>query len=580
MSELARRPFVVALALSLLASSACGSCKTDDASSNEVDAAAFAAEPPVPMPEGLVAEATLLDPNPFWGKLQKGVGGALGILPMTLGGLVCAFAGIDPSLGPEIDGTAPAYGVVAEGGGPGEASWAVAVKLVEPHKAKILLVESENARYQAKTERGMTVLTSKGLPLHAALALGNGGWLIVARNPDDLLRLGPYVHRTLPTRPRAKSSLLIESPRAALTGPLKTSLSHVWTDFRADKEKDDAKLREAHGGRAPDFGDPKAILDIVDGRVQDYLAIIGDLESAKIAVDAGEDDLRAMVTMTPAAGGGRATQMVKSMRPGDAAPLLDVAGDASIALFTRDDAEERKSTAKRVEDAIGQTLGERLPEVDRKKLHGVLDGWSTARGDWLTAAYVGGKPRGLLAGTPTAEGAGDTASRSLREGVELLQRPAFKGPLEAFLHVKEITLGTTDVPTLGKAQLATFVRAPEKSDKSGTPPSKIGGAWLVKDGRLTMVVSEEAPAFLGATAAQTRKLGDDPRLATAVHALGNDVTFAFVSRPVALGITTSGSPAPVLIATGRQASAPEIAFARVEVADVIVREAIKMSGGF
>ena len=129
MSELVRRPFVVALALSLLTSSACGSCsscKADDASSNEVDAAAFAAEPPVPMPEGLVAEATLLDPNPFWGKLQKGVGGALGILPMTLGGLVCAFAGIDPSLGPEIDGTAPAYGVIAEGGGPGEACQLVA----------------------------------------------------------------------------------------------------------------------------------------------------------------------------------------------------------------------------------------------------------------------------------------------------------------------------------------------------------------------------------------------------------------------------------------------------------------------
>lgn len=579
MSEHMRRPFVVALALSLLASSACGSCKTDEGP-QEPDAAAFAAEPPVPAPEGLVAEATLLDPNPFWGKLQKGIGGALGILPMTLGGMVCAFGGIDPSLGPEIDGTSPAYGVVAEGGGPGEASWAVAMKLVEPRKARILLVEAENARYQAKVERGMTILTSKGLPLHAALGLGNGGWLIVARNPDDLLRLGPYVHRTLPTRPKGRSSLLIEAPRAALSDPLKVSLSHLWTDFRTEKEKDDAKMREAHGGRAPDFGDPKAILEILDGRVQDYLAIIGDLESAKMAIDAGEDDVRALVTMTPAAGGGRATQMVKEMRPGDAAPLLDVAGDASIALFTRDDAEERKTSAKRIEDGIAKTLAERLPEADRKKLHGVLEGWSTSRGEWLTAAYVGGKPRGVLLGTPTAEGAGEPMSRSLREGVELLQRPAFKGPLEAFLHVKDITLGTTEVPGVGKAQLATFLRPPDKTDKTGAAPTKIGSAWVVKDNRLAMVLSEDAPAFLGATAAQTRKLGDDPRLATAVKALGNDVTFAFVSRPLALGITTSGSPAPVLIATGRQAAAPEIAFARIEVADVVLREAIKLSGGF
>jgi hypothetical protein len=579
MSDYLRRPLFVALALSFLASSACGSCKSDDAST-EVDAAVFAAEPPVPAPEGLVAEATLLDPNPFWGKLQKGVGGALGILPMTLGGLVCALGGIDPSLGPEIDGTTPAYAVVAEGGGPGEASWAVAMKLVEPHKARILLVDSENARYQAKVERGMTILTSKGLPLHVAMALGNGGWLMIARTPDDLLRLGPYVHRTLPTRPKGKSSLLIESPRAALSGPVKAGLSHLWTDFRLDKEKDDAKMREAHGGRAPDFGDPKAILEIFDGRVKDLVAVVGDLDSAKIAVDAGDDDLRALVTMTPAAGGGRATELVNDMHPGDAAPLLDVAGDASIALFTRENAEDRKATAKRVEDAIGQTLGERLPEGDRKKLHGVLDSWSTARGDWLTAAYVGGKPRGLLVGTPTADGAGDSASRSLRDGVELLQRPAFKGPLEAFLHVKEITLASADVPSVGKAQLATFVRAADKSDKSGAPPSKIGAAWIVKDGRLAAVVSEEAPAFLGATSAQTRKLGDDPRLATAVRALGNDVTFAFVSRPLALGITTSGSPAPVLIATGRQSGTPGIAFARIEVADVLLREAIKLSGGF
>src|SRR6185436_20260995 len=77
------------------------------------DAVVAAAEPPVPAPEGILGEGIVAAPNGTWGRVQRGVGGALGIMPSTLGGLVCALSGIDPTLGPEIDGVAPAYFTLA-----------------------------------------------------------------------------------------------------------------------------------------------------------------------------------------------------------------------------------------------------------------------------------------------------------------------------------------------------------------------------------------------------------------------------------------------------------------------------------
>ena len=249
----------------LLFSGGCSSCRKDTPPEGTV-AATLVVEAPVAAPEGLLAELVVAAPDATWGKLQRGIGGATALFPTTTGGLICAVAGIDPSLGPEIDGASPLYGALAQD--QDDVAYAFAVKLVEPRRAQTVLVDAEGARYAAKEEGGMTVLSAKGgAPLRTAIAIAiaRGGYLIVAGKAADLTRLGPYVHRTLPTRPLPASSAAIGIPHAALAGAVKTKLLADWAAFRADKEAQDAKMRQEHGGRAPDFADPRAILAVSYG---------------------------------------------------------------------------------------------------------------------------------------------------------------------------------------------------------------------------------------------------------------------------------------------------------------------------
>src|SRR5262249_54437377 len=159
--------------------------------------------------------------------------GGFGILPATLGGVVCAFGGLDPTLGPEIDGGAPVVGVVATGDG-GAFGWALAMKLVEPRRAKDVLVGAETARYSPKPAGTMTELAPKGggsLPV--AVAIASGGYLVIARDEADLVRLGPYAYRTMPTKPVPETGgVVVELAKGALKGPLSARVASAWNDVK------------------------------------------------------------------------------------------------------------------------------------------------------------------------------------------------------------------------------------------------------------------------------------------------------------------------------------------------------------
>ncbi|HWL85992.1 MAG TPA: hypothetical protein VNO21_09330, partial [Polyangiaceae bacterium] len=259
--------------------------------------AAVSIESPVPVPEGLLAEAVVLDPNASWGRVQRGTGGALALMPMNIGGLVTSLAALDPALGPEVDGAAPAFGAVAVGASgalaTGDVSYACAVHLLDERRTRGTLFEGPNARYVAREAYGMTLVSlapsaaSAALPM--AIAVSHGGFLVAARNEADLGRLGPYVSRTLPGRTRPNAAMAIDIPRSALGGPISPALLSLWSSFRTEMERQDARMREAHGGRAPDFGDPRAIVEMSDAFVKDKVGILADLDHARILLDPTED---------------------------------------------------------------------------------------------------------------------------------------------------------------------------------------------------------------------------------------------------------------------------------------------------
>jgi hypothetical protein len=552
------RSLVFLLAASLAAAPACTCSKAGDGAAGLAEEAAAVALAPVPAPDGLLADVFLATPNATWQGLQRKVGGTLGILPSTLGGLVCALAGLDPNLGPEIDGAALVTGAVADDAV--GVAWAIAMKIGEPRRAHDLLFDAETARYTPRAVGDMTVLAPKGGgPMPLAAALGAGGYLVLARSEADLSRLGPYAFRTVPTKTLpAGGALVLDAPSAALKGPLRARLASLWDAARGDLASKDDAQRAAHGGRAPDYADPRAILALLDGAMQRRLALLGDLDAARLVVDVLDGSVRADLIVTPGGPSGPSAVAFGEMRPGDASPLLD-GTDSPLALLFRDDAAGRVQTAADVEDAVKRALGERLSEGDAKRLHTTVDGWTKARGDWTTLGLLG--QDGLFLRAPAVDA--EAADHAIRSFLALVGT----APLKQGLRIQDVSVGA------GTAQVAYGEPA---SPGKGPGPKKASVAWTAKAGEIAVTLTAPSSAPAPAPSA-AKKLGDEPVIADAVRALDKTVTFAAVVQPLKLDPVRALQPAaPIVVAWGRK---EKNAYLRLDGSLALVRELIKMRSG-
>ena len=133
-----------------------------------------------------------------------------------------------------------------------------------------------------------------------------------------------------------------------------------------------------------------------------------------------------------------------------------------------------------------------------------------------------------------------------------------------------------DVPTLGKASVVTF--APQGASAK-VPGATLGIGWGVHEGQLHLTAGPAPALLLGTDATSSTHLGDTPRSAKAIAALGDWATFALFARPMALEATrggTEGAAAPATVAMGRRG---DDAWARIEVADVLLRELLHLQAG-
>jgi hypothetical protein len=527
----------------------------------------------VPAPDGLLADVWLHAPDAAWGRLQHGAGGALAILPPTIGQLACGLAGLDSDLAPLVDGGKTSFAVVAERG-QRDLAWAIALPLRDEARAATLLLAGDAARYSARTERGLRIVSRVDMPLEAAVALAHG-WLLLARDESALLALGPYATRSLPTKPAPASTAfaVAVAPRSALAGPITAAAGAEWDGARAWLTARDEEQRGRHGGRAPDFGDPRAILDTLDAIVRRRIHLLSDAKGARIDLDVGEDRVRADLTLTPDDGHPPGDSLVGTMHPGDARPLGQAPGDALVALLVRDDPAERDADARALASALEGSLGERLKHDDAHAVHAALDDWARARGDWLTAALAWGKSRGVWVRTPAADG--HAAPRAVRELVSLLQRPAFGDPLSAAFSLGPPSVGAADVPALGAATVATFV--PRGAARDPRAPA-FGVAWGLRDADLLLAIGDAATQLLAAQAAPAASLGSDPIVARAIADLGSDAAFTVVAQPLRLDpARAEAGSAPAVLAVGRRGSD---LWARLEVSDPLLRELVRLGAGF
>jgi hypothetical protein len=564
-------PFCIR-AFALVSLAGCGSCGASS-SPSVADTGASALEPPVPAPDGLLADLWIRAPDTMWGRVQHGASGALELMPSSAGGLVTALVGLDPAIGPLVDGHATSYGVLADSGG--AVAWALALPLTDGRHALATLVDGDVARFTAHDVGAMHVLARGDRPLSASAAVANG-WLLVAANDADLARLAPYAYRTLPTKPAPSctAAVVAVAAREALSGPLSARAHATWNDARAWLKERDDDARSRHGGRAPDFGDPAEVLSSLDAIVGRKIALVADAEQARLEIDAGDDDVHADLFVEPRRGGAGdagAEAIVAAMHPGDARPLADVSADAVIAMMTRDEAAARADDARDEAASVARILGARLRPDDAKAVGDAFDAWARARGDWVTVGVAWGRARALWLTTPAADG--PAATQAVRGIVELGRRAGFTEPLAGLLHVRPPTLGQVDLAGLGKADsavLAPVAANGDKADRGGAPPAAIGVAWAAQDGNLVVAAAEDAPKTLAAEAHPSTRLGDDPRAARAVAALDGAASFVLLAQPLRLDPARVSAPsAPALFAAGRRDAA---AWVHLDLADPLLRE--------
>jgi len=573
-----------------MAAASCSKCGGGE-SNGELDAAA-AVEPPVPAPAGLLADLYVPTPSATWAKLQRGIGGAVGILPGNVGGLVGMGLGLDPMIANEIDNSAPVYGVIA--GDPGAPAWTVAFKLTDARKARSLLSDGEMSRFSARERAGMTELVPKeGTEApHASFAITKSSYLVLAKAPTDLEKLVPYVTRTLPSRPLPTTGgIVADVARAAITATLKPKLDEMWAGAKAYLLSSDQRMRAERGGRAPDFGDPKAIVEAIDVYATKRLAVVGDLERMRITLDVNDDGIYLLTSMTPASGTGPAAAWTNGMKVGDVSGATAFPSTTALVVSTRDDEAARTEQGKDLERAMTSALGTRLGEGDAKKLHETIESWTKARGETASASLAWDEPQGIVLRTDARDV--EAASRAMKGAIELARATPFK----EMLRVRDATTEAVDVGLSEKASLTVFLREPPKPDakdkdpKRVQPPSpaspslpktdpkkdELALAWIVDGGLLTTAMGSHATPTLRGTMKPEKKLADDPAVTRPLRALGSDASLVLVAQPLRFDPSRANLPtAPLVVAIGRR---EKDAFVRVDVANGLLRELARWQMG-
>ncbi|HEU4532575.1 MAG TPA: hypothetical protein VFS00_00610, partial [Polyangiaceae bacterium] len=410
---------MVALALVALAPGGCRGC--DEAPPAPVGAQAPA---PVPEPPGLLAEFAVARPASTWQKVRTLAGGPAQLLPAGFPLLVAALLGLPIKAAELIDHDVPlvaalsadtveargfvgsAEGADPAGRGQGE-RFVAGVHVRDGGRFVAALTEGAEARHVARADATslLTLLEPKAGAAAEGPALGVlGNYALVGRDAESLRRLGPYVARTLPSRPSADEDLAVVAKRQGLAGPLRERLRAWWAASKALLEASERRERERHGGAEPTFASPAAALAKADASVAELMGLLGDLGDVRATLALDEGGLHARAALVPAGAGGPAERAFAAWSVGPGAPLLELPDGVALAVLLRESAEGRARGAGEQARALGELFGGRLPEADRKRVDEALALWAEGRGDWLVAGVDPSEGRrALYAATGVAD---------------------------------------------------------------------------------------------------------------------------------------------------------------------------------
>jgi hypothetical protein len=523
--------FVTALVLALS-----GGCKK----APQVDpAAGERALAPVPAPEGLLSEVVIAHPDKTWDLVRSSLGGSP-LVPSSPAVFLGDVLGLPVSALEQLDLNLPIVGAVAD---MKDQVGAVVSIHVKDGARLVDLVTAPTGRFtKGDSENGVTLLAPTAAKDGSWSSYGvSGNYLVVGPSRAALLKLAPFVTRTLPTRPTPAEDIVARAAHDAISGPLSARLKSLWDSWKQDREAEDVALRTKHGGSAPDFGDPAQALADIDSKAAKLFTILGDLEEARLAVTIEPKapdrsaSYRVLVSMKPRSEAGPAGQEIANMPVAGAEPLLALPSSVAVALLTRDNAELREQGSLAQVEAISKVLGGRLEPDDRSKIESAFQSWSKGRGDWLTAGLFWSGPtraavlRGAVS-DPAELGRGATSM------LRLLGVRAIAEPLSNWVGDMKLSgLGPQSSAADGTTQTVHVSRRPPKVQlrKERDKPAQNDAfdiVWSIgKDvfaGAAGLDAKGAYAALQKGNAGKT--LAEQPFLSRTVERLGPSVSFALL----------------------------------------------------
>ncbi len=494
--------------------------------------------PPPPPPPDLLGWAVVPTPDTSWGKLQRAVGGSLGLVPSTMGGLVTAVGGIDSSLSPEVDGHAPAF--VACSGTSEDMAWVISLHLRDARHARAEL--GDGGHFKTRDGHGMTILVpAQSTTFTVAF---DGDRLLLARRESDLDVLGAYASRALPKNPVPENALVAEIPKSGMAA-FTIALGAAWKELADGAKASEKAQREQHGGKQADFADTEAVLGIADEFVGARNKELSDFARARLALDTADDGVHAVVLVTPQEGAGPSRDFVTSLAVGDAQPLVSSWGDARASVLLRTTSASRKAHTQVLSDALARALGPRLTDAGKKEMGTVLHAWESGVEGALVVSMPSASSGAVLAKVAVSDE--KLVKDALVALPPLLAEKAFAAPLG----VTQTVAAKKDIAGGGSADVLTWPRVADK--KRGIKAGMLGVASALDSGAAFVALGDDPLSVLLAGVHPERKLGDDNLLAGPLGALGSEVSVVVLAQPLKLEPSHLGEPAaPGLLSLGRR----------------------------
>ncbi len=528
-------------------------CRCNEAAPTPAIGSAAPAEV-IPAPAGLLAEIFVPRPEAVWGRAQPVLERVIGLHPVGFSAVVVEALGIPASYAPGVTLERPVTGVVVDAAPP-RLVLALPLRSGRELVAALTTGQSPTHRAAETLEPTVVVLEREGGGAGEPTIGVTGNSLLVGARAEDLARFGPYAARTLGRRAMPSGPIEIVVPRGVLEPVLARRVGERWAGERERLQQLERQSRTAHGGRAADFAEPAAVIEILDGLVESARGCIASADELRLTIDLGPERLEFGGELVPAARGA-ARDLVGAMPVGEARSLLSLPAGVEMAVTWRSTADGRERQAASLVASLARLFGSRLTAGDRVLLERAATGLARATGDRLAIGVLSDDAgRALLVQTDAADATAFDAA--LRAVLRTMEVDALVEPLSTFLGAPAAAIDRAPVPGAAvPATRARIVFVPQPSTVAPAPRTELW--WFAADGRGHAALGASGGAVLArslaADGAAAASLAADPRAVAAVERAGREVTVAALLAPRRLGVEAvegAAPPGPLLLSVGR-----------------------------